>query len=247
MTYRRFVALGDSLTEGKGDVYPDGRLRGFADLLAQALDRAGHGVTYANLARPSVRAHEVLAHQVEPALAFRPDLITAIAGVNDAIAVAFPARKVAARLDAILGRLREGAPQARILTATLPDLGHLSAVARMWRNRLVLLNEATRMAAERHGVDLVDLEALPPFTRAEVALDRVHPSPLGHVRFATAFAETLGVPAVQPDYLAARPRAEQLYRLYRTAVVAPRFVTKRLARRALIASQPPKRPDLQRV
>lgn len=242
--HRRFVAIGDSLTEGKGDVYPDGRLRGFADLLAHSLRAAGEPVAYANLARPSVRVHEVLAHQIDPAVAFRPDLITAIAGVNDVIALAFPARQVAARVDALFAGLRAGAPDAVILTATLPDLGHLTAVARMWRRRVAALNEATWAAAARHGVRVVDLAAL-PMRREDVALDRVHPSPVGHVRFAGAFAAAVGVPAPQPTYLAERPRAEQLLRVYRTAVVAPRFVAKRVARRALIASQPPKRPDLQ--
>lgn len=244
MTHRRFVAIGDSLTEGKGDVYPDGRLRGFADLLAHSLRAAGAPVAYANLARPSVRVHEVLAHQVGPAVAFRPDLITAIAGVNDVIALGFPARQVAARIDALFAGLREGAPDAVVLTATLPDLGHLTAVARMWRSRVAALNEATRTAAERHGVGVVDLAAM-AMRREDVALDRVHPSPVGHVRFAAAFAEAVGVPAPDPAYLADRPRAEHLLRVYRTAAVAPRFVAKRVARRALIASQPPKRPDLQ--
>lgn len=247
MNFRRFVAIGDSLTEGKGDVYPDGRLRGFADQLAHALRSLEVGVVYANLARPSVRAHEVLADQVPQAVAFEPDLITAICGVNDVIAVRFPAEAVALRIDAMLARLRAGAPSATIATATLPDLCHLSTVARLWGSRVVALNAATRAAAARHGVVLVDLERAAPMGRVDLALDRVHPSPLGHRRVARAFAAALDVPAPDPAYLAARPRAERLLRVYRTAVVAPRFVTKRVARRALIASQPAKRPELQPV
>jgi hypothetical protein len=114
----------------------------------------------------------------------------------------------------------------------------------VWRDRVAQLNEATRTAAARHGALVVDLAALPPMGRADLALDRVHPSPLGHLHIARAFGAALGVPVPAPSYMAARPRAEQLLRVYRTAVVAPRFVTKRIARRALIASQPAKRPDL---
>lgn len=247
MTYRRFVAIGDSLTEGKGDVYPDGRLRGFADLLAHAVRTVDDGVVYANLARPSVRAHEVLAHQVPQAVAFEPDLITAICGVNDVIAFSFPAERVCQRMDALFARLRAGAPGAVIATATLPDLGHLSAVARMWRGRVQALNAGTRQAAVRHGLVLVDLERGLPLGRPDLALDRVHPSPLGHRRFARAFATALDLPAPDPAYLREKPRAEQLLRVYRTAVIAPRFVTKRVARRTLIAAQPAKRPELQPV
>src|SRR5918995_306107 len=37
MAYRRFVALGDSTTEGLMDLYPDGTFRGWADRLAAPL------------------------------------------------------------------------------------------------------------------------------------------------------------------------------------------------------------------
>ena len=37
MAYRRFVALGDSTTEGLMDLYPDGTFRGWADRLAARL------------------------------------------------------------------------------------------------------------------------------------------------------------------------------------------------------------------
>jgi lysophospholipase L1-like esterase len=240
----RFVAVGDSLTQGKGDAHPDGRPRGFADLVALALRDAGRPVSYANLARPSVRVHEVLAHQVPAATASAPDLVTAVAGVNDVIAVRFDADRLARRVDALLGGLRAGAPGAALVTAALPDLSHVSAVARAWRHRVAALNAATAAAAERHGAVLVDLGAGPPMVVEELALDRVHPSPLGHLRFARAVAAALGVEVAAPAHMAPPPRAARLHRAYRTAVATPRFVAKRLARRSLIAGQPPKRPDL---
>lgn len=243
----RFVAIGDSLTEGKGDVHPDGTPRGFADLLAASLRQVHPRAVYANLARPSVRAAEVLGDQVPHAVDSRPDLVTAVAGVNDVIALRFPAAAVAVRLDEIIGGLRAGAPDATIVTATLPDLGHLSWVAARWRSRLERLNAATVAAAARHGALVVDLWNAAPLTREELALDRVHPSPLGHLRIARAFARTLDLPAPAPAYLSTAPRLAQLQRVYRTAVVAPRFVAKRMARRALIAGQPPKRPDLAEI
>lgn len=247
MDHRRFVALGDSLTQGNGDVYPDGRLRGFADLLAHSLCQVTPEAVYANLARPSVRTHEVVAQQVPEALAFAPDLITAVVGVNDIIALWYPRDTVAGQVDQMFARLRTGAPAATIVTATMPDLSHVSALARMWRGRVQALNDATRAAARRHRIRLVDLEAHRPFTRTELSLDRVHPSPLGHLRFAEEFAAAIGIPCPAPAYLSDKPRAEHLLRVYRTAVVAPRFVTRRLARHTLIVRQPPKRPDLMPV
>ncbi|WP_108666832.1 SGNH/GDSL hydrolase family protein [Euzebya rosea] len=247
MSYRRFVALGDSLTEGKGDAYPNGELRGFADMVAHGLRATVPDVVYANLARPSVRAHEIRRDQAPQAAAMAPDLVTAVAGINDVIALAFPRRRVHDEVLALFEDLRRALPDATIVTCTLPDLGHLSAVARLWRGRVRVLNESARAAARAQDLVLVDLEDDLPMTAEELALDRVHPSPLGHLRFARRFARALDVPQPDPSYLARRPRAERLYRLYRTAVVAPRFVTKRVARDTLIAGQPPKRPQLELV
>ena len=47
---RRYVALGDSLTEGIGDFAADGRPRGWADRLAQGLATRRGELEYANLA-----------------------------------------------------------------------------------------------------------------------------------------------------------------------------------------------------
>ena len=50
MSHRRFVALGDSTTEGLMDLYPDGSgYRGWADRLAEHIDAADPGLLYANL------------------------------------------------------------------------------------------------------------------------------------------------------------------------------------------------------
>lgn len=247
MGFTRFVAIGDSLTEGKGDVYPNGELRGFADMLSHCLRATSAEAVYANLARPSVRAHEVRRDQVPQAAALAPDLVTAIAGVNDVIALRFRPRQVAEQVEGVFADLREALPGATIATAILPDIRQVSAIARLWHTRVAVLNDVVRHSARRHGLVLADMSAVPPLRTEEIALDRVHPSPLGHQRIAAVFADALGLPEPAPTFLQPRPRAEALYRLYRTAVVAPRFVTKRLARNTLIAGQPAKRPELERV
>ncbi len=247
MGFTRFVAIGDSLTEGKGDVYPNGELRGFADMLSHSLQATSGEAVYANLARPSVRAHEVRRDQVPQAVAMAPDLVTAIAGVNDVIAMRFRPRQVAEQVEGLFADLRRALPGTTIATAVLPDIRQVSALARVWHTRVTVLNDVVRESAARHDLVLADMSAEPPLGREEIALDRVHPSPLGHRRIAEVFAEALGLPAPDPSFLQPRPRAEALYRLYRTAVVAPRFITKRLARNTLIAGQPAKRPELDPV
>src|SRR5690606_5055228 len=80
----RYVAIGDSFTEGVGDEQPDGSIRGWADLVAQGLaDATGEPVQYANLAIRGRLLARILAEQLEPAIDLRPTLISLNGGGND--------------------------------------------------------------------------------------------------------------------------------------------------------------------
>ena len=81
--YLRYVALGDSQTEGVGDGDDIEGLRGWADRLAEHLAIDNPDLQYANLAVRGRRAGEVRSEQLGPALALRPDVATVVAGVND--------------------------------------------------------------------------------------------------------------------------------------------------------------------
>src|SRR5207245_1495402 len=72
--YLRYVALGDSQTEGVGDGDDSSYLRGWADRLATCLAASNPGLSYANLAVRGRLAHQIRAEQLQPALALRPDL-----------------------------------------------------------------------------------------------------------------------------------------------------------------------------
>jgi lysophospholipase L1-like esterase len=66
----RYVAIGDSFTEGVGDELPDGHVRGWADLVAQGwADAAGMPIEYANLAIRGKLVWQIVEEQLEPALA----------------------------------------------------------------------------------------------------------------------------------------------------------------------------------
>ena len=72
--FERYVALGDSSTEGLDD--PDGRggYRGWSDRLGERIARAQGSLLYANLAVRGRTAREVREEQLEQGLALRPDL-----------------------------------------------------------------------------------------------------------------------------------------------------------------------------
>ena len=69
----RYVAVGDSFTEGLGDDLPDGSVRGWADLVAAGLADAEPGqVQYANLAIRGRLLDPIVNEQLEAALALSP-------------------------------------------------------------------------------------------------------------------------------------------------------------------------------
>ena len=74
--YTRYVAIGDSQTEGLWDGDDSVGILGFADRLAAMLDALHPGLRYANLAMRGRRIRDVLDDQLPVALAMRPDLIS---------------------------------------------------------------------------------------------------------------------------------------------------------------------------
>lgn len=191
--YRRFVALGDSFTEGVGDpdpTRPNG-LRGWADRVAEVLGRDVPDFGYANLAIRGRKLGPILAEQLEPALALEPDLVTIYAGGNDIMRPQVDLDALVTSYDAALGRI--AATGARLLVWTAFDPGG-SATYRLLRGRFALYNELVRESAERHGADVVDFWRMREYRDWGLwDPDRLHMGPAGHQHMAIAVLETLGV------------------------------------------------------
>ncbi|MEU6670398.1 SGNH/GDSL hydrolase family protein [Streptomyces sp. NPDC046727] len=191
--FSRFVALGDSQTEGVGDGDDTTGLRGWADRLAAHLARHNPDLTYANLAVRGRLAGQVHAEQLAPALALRPDLATVVAGVNDLLRPRFDADEVGAHLEAMFAALT--AQGARVATLTFPDVARITPLARPVRHRVTALNHRIREAARRHGVVVAETSHHAVVTDLRLwSPDRLHASPLGHQRIAAAVAHALALP-----------------------------------------------------
>ncbi|MGW6206721.1 SGNH/GDSL hydrolase family protein [Streptomyces sp. NPDC055089] len=191
--YLRYVALGDSQTEGVGDGDDMVGLRGWADRLAEHLTTVSPGVQYANLAVRGRVAGQVRAEQLEPALALRPDLATVVAGVNDLLRPRVDVAEVAGHLEEMFAALT--AAGAQVATLTIPDVAKIAPVARPVRARVSELNTLIRAAAARHGVAVAEIAHHPVATDRRLwSVDRLHASPLGHARIAAAVAQALDLP-----------------------------------------------------
>jgi lysophospholipase L1-like esterase len=200
MTFQRYVAIGDSTTEGLDDPYPDGRgYRGWADRLAGRLAELEPDLAYANLAIRGRLAAQVHHEQLEPALALQPDLVTVVAGLNDALRRGFVLDNTAGHLEAMLERLR--ATGATVLTFTFPDPAPVMPIARLARARLQALNARLRAAADRTGAIVLDLERHPFASDPRLwSVDRLHANTLGHARIAAGLEHALELPGADPAW-----------------------------------------------
>jgi lysophospholipase L1-like esterase len=178
----RFVALGDSFTEGVGDPGPDGTFRGWADRLAELLADTRGPLSYANLAIRGLTTREILESQLKPAVALQPDLVTVVTGMNDLIRPKLKIREIVADLDALVGSLT--ATGAQVVTATLPTPAQGTPLPTPLRRELVkrlnLWNAFTRRIAIVHGALCLDLAMMMPPGIAGWSEDRLHPGPDGH-------------------------------------------------------------------
>ena len=192
--FARYVAIGDSSTEGLDD--PDGRggYRGWANRLAVRVAAAQTSpLLYANLAIRGRSTRQIREEQLERAVALRPDLVTLFSGTNDVVKRRFDAQMVGADVELMQRRLIDGG--AIVLGFTLPDLSLVLPVARPLAGRVRALNDALRHASSSSGAILVD------FAKRSVGSDprlwgddRLHANSAGHERIAAALAWALRLP-----------------------------------------------------
>ena len=198
--FHRYVALGDSGTEGVGDYpHPDGSERGWADRLAELLAEANPQLLYATLAVRGSLVAQVHEQQLAPALELEPDLITVVAGINDVVRPRLDLDTSVTHMAEMLRDLAASAA-ATVVTATFPDVSPINPVARLARRRLQHFNERLRTIASKRGALLVEAEDFPVLAdRRMWCEDRLHLSPEGHRGLAAATALTLGVSIDDPS------------------------------------------------
>ena len=191
--WSRYVAIGDSFTEGIGDPEPEspGGHRGWADRVAEVLNEGAEDFAYANLAIRGRLLQQISDEQVDAALALKPDLISVSAGGNDIIRPGTDPDDVAQRFDGVIERLRSDG--ATVVMFTGPDIG-MTPVLRRVRGKVAIYNENLRTVAARHDAVVADMWGLRELSDARMwAPDRLHFSAVGHHTIARMVLSALNV------------------------------------------------------
>lgn len=219
MSWSRFVAIGDSFTEGLNDSYPDGiSFRGWADLVAEKLaieyeakkkreltppDGRKHekssGFLYANLAIRGRRFSQVVAEQVPVALEMVPDLVSFTAGGNDLLLPKLDIEKMLRRFGQVIADFH--AISADVIIFALPDVTERFPRHERTYRRLEQFNAEMKHLAVRNKVTLVDMWSDESFKNHLLwSQDRLHLTPSGHRLVAAMTLRELGV-APDPNWL----------------------------------------------
>lgn len=178
--WRRYVAIGDSFTQGFGDPSPEspGGFRGWADRVAEVLGKANPDFDYANLAVQGMGVRDVIDSQLDKALALEPDLVSFQAGGNDLMKPSADPDKLAELIEPALRKIL--LTGATVLLFIGPDSGPHTVLG-LLRARVATFNENLRSIAKRLGVLVVDLWALRALHDPQKwDTDRLHLSRSGH-------------------------------------------------------------------
>lgn len=195
MAWSTYVAIGDSLTAGRGDEGRDGRPVGWAQRLADILSvRTATRCRLTNLAVDGATVHEVLGKQLPAVAARKPDLVSVTVGMNDIRHRGFDELSFKADLGQLFEAL--AATQATLLTCTLPDLTAIMSLSQelreIARERMRLASDIIREQADSYGALCLDAWSLPGVADPGLyAPDRVHPNHRGHQFIAATCADML--------------------------------------------------------
>lgn len=230
----RYVAIGDSFTEGVGDDQPDGSVRGWADLVAQGIaDATGQPIQYANLAIRGRLLKGIIAEQLEPALALNPTIVSFNGGGNDMLRPGTDMAWIISETERALQRIIDSGAQPLLLAGANPTAG-LPNGDRVAKKGDALTAAAGKIASQlgvRFSDNWHDDELA---GRQYWSSDRLHLAPVGHHRVASNVLRTLDYPHPSDWVIDAAPipnptRREQL--AYTREHVVP-WVKRRLTGRS---------------
>jgi len=189
----RFVAIGDSFTEGVGDELPDGTVRGWADLTAQGwADSRGEAIEYANLAIRGKLVWPIVEQQLERALALKPTHLSFNGGGNDMLRPRTSISHIADAFSQVLRRCDEEGVTMILLSGANPS-AQLPA-SRMIQRRGDLMSLAVIERLEGRddvlrALNWPDTELSDPSYWSQ---DRLHMNSRGHHRVAARVLDALG-------------------------------------------------------
>jgi len=160
MQYTRFIALGDSMTEGMNDEVLNGKYRGWADRVADGLARNEAGFTYLNLAIRGKLLNQVVTDQIPSALKFiegRQTLVSFHAGANDVLRPTYDPQFSLPQYEKGIKELTDAGATVIIFTVVDKVEGK-GKIAKLWHERFSAFNDHVRIVASKYPTILFEVK-----------------------------------------------------------------------------------------
>ncbi|WP_263704723.1 SGNH/GDSL hydrolase family protein [Bacillus thuringiensis] len=191
--WKRFVAIGDSFTEGIGDEVEGIALKSWVDHFVQLCEK---DIECANFAKRGLVTEEIRLQQLEKALTFNPDLVSLIAGANDVLKGRWNHDAYKNDMEFMIDTLSKAG--ADIIIANLPDftvrLPFASEKKQEIKEQLLEANEVIHSLSREYKLHHVD------FWNHHVVNDNtlwskdlIHPNSKGYVKVAELIFSSLPV------------------------------------------------------
>ena len=218
-SYTRFIALGDSFTEGMQDERINDQYRGWADRVAQALATQTSDFTYLNLAVRGKLVGQVSEDQVPVALPWiegSQTLVSFHAGANDLLRPSYDPNLVLPIYKAAVRKLAATGCQLMLFTA-IERVAKSGKMQDLWHARFSEFNKVVREMGEEAGAIIIEATADPDIaSKRFLDKDRLHLNPYGHHRVAQGVLAKIGGPH-DPNWrsdLPPLPRRSLLAKIY---------------------------------
>ena len=156
MIFDRFIALGDSMTEGMTDEIIDGNFRGWADRVADVLATENPNFTYVNLAVRGKLLKQVVEDQIPKALQFiegKSTLVSFHAGANDVLRPNYKPEISLPEYERGVKKLTDAGATVIIFTV-VDKVDGKGKTADLWHQRFSAFNENVRAVAKKYPVML---------------------------------------------------------------------------------------------
>ncbi|MGE7888484.1 SGNH/GDSL hydrolase family protein [Bacillus cereus] len=191
--WKRFVAIGDSFTEGIGDEVEGIALKSWVDHFVQLCE---NDIEYANFAKRGLVTKEIRSQQLEKALTFKPDLVSLIAGANDVLKGRWNHNVYKNDMEFMIDSLSKAGSD--IIIANLPDftvrLPFAAEKKQVIKEQLLEANDVILSLSREyklHHVDFWNHQLVNDNTLWST--DLIHPNSKGYVKVAELIFSSLPV------------------------------------------------------
>lgn len=203
--FTRFIALGDSMTEGMNDDFIKGKFRGWADRVADQMAASnainGDQFSYMNLAVRGKLVAQVVAEQLPVALQYIGNdlpaekiLVSFHAGANDVLRPKYDPQRVIESYNEAVYKIKESGTSL-MLFCVLENFTKEGKTGTALAERFRFFNSNVKKISQEVGAILLDPNPEPFWNnKSFMSWDRLHMNSEGHYRAAQGVLAKLNLP-----------------------------------------------------